>query len=374
MFARHNSEKGNKIRHAMTSGGCRYMTVFTWTETPTIEMWRHLRYLRSPLNVFNLLSGKIKSNRVEKWPESEKLKETSYEIAACIRQADEYYQSANAVGLATYPLLQFYGAQALAKAVILSNDPDQSLSNLKFHGLISRPSSIGTDLRKKLEEYVNNPSSWELEKEFAVVRDGVFPSLCRSIKDGVPSNGAALTFKDLIRCVADLSEVFKRHYSEPSHCFYLYRRPATDAQGKLEVLFHSREHLQHIRGVFPEFDHNFEEVRTESYCGFKSIEKGKELTNLPTVEKGTVAGDYLVRPLDCGIHRSLSKLYASLFILSNVVRYKPAFWMRLIEGERSGSSSIAEALCNCAKRRLPNDALEAIWKEDFVYGSPAYLA
>jgi hypothetical protein len=87
------------------------MTVFTWTETPIVEMWRHLRYLRSPLNVLNLLSGKIKSKRVEKWPESEQLRERAYEIAACIQQADEYYRSADAVGLATHPLLQFYGAE-----------------------------------------------------------------------------------------------------------------------------------------------------------------------------------------------------------------------------------------------------------------------
>lgn len=350
------------------------MTVFTWTETPMVEMWRHLRYLRSPLNVLNLLSGKVKSNRVKKWPISEKLKEISYEIAACIQQADEYYQSSNSVGLATHPLLQFYGAQALAKAVILSNNQELSLSDLKYHGLISRPSSTCADLRKRLEEYVNNPSSWELEKEFALVRDGVFPNLCRSIEDGIPSNGAVLTFKDLIRCVPDLSEVFKRHYDERSHCFYLYRLPKLDAEGRLEVLFRRGEHLQDVRQVFPELDQSFEEVEAETYCGLRSLEKGQELTSLPPVEKGTVAGRYLVRPLDCGVHRSLSKLYAALFILSNVVRYKPAFWMRLIEGEHSGSSSIAEALCNCAKRRLPNDALEAIWKDDFVYGSPAYLA
>ena len=48
--------------------------MFTWTETPMVEMWRHLRYLGSPLNVFGLLSGKIKSNREEKLSESEELK------------------------------------------------------------------------------------------------------------------------------------------------------------------------------------------------------------------------------------------------------------------------------------------------------------
>jgi hypothetical protein len=350
------------------------MPVFTWTETPMVEMWRHLRYLRSPLNVLKLLCGKIKSNREEKWSESEELRKRSYEIAACIRQADEYYQSAETVGLATHPLLQFYGALALAKAVILSNDPNLWLSDLKYHGLSSRASSADKNHREILQEYSNNSSLWELEREFAIAIGGVFPSLCRSIKDNSPTKGAILTFKDLIRCVPDLAEVFKRHYDEPSHCFYLSGEPTRDAQGRLEILFNARDSLEDIRRVFPEFDDSFEELRMPSHCGFRSLEAREICKISGRIEKGTVAGEYLVRPLDCGIHKSLSILYASLFILSNVVRYKPAFWMQLIEGEKSGSSSIAEALCNRAKRRLPNDVLEAIWKEGFVYGTPGYLS
>ena len=350
------------------------MTFLTWTQTPMIDMWRHLRYLRSPSNVSRLLSGEIKSNREEKWPESEELKKRSYEIAACIRQADEYYQSSEAVSLTTQPLLQFYGAQALAKAVILSDDSNSWLSNLKYHGFSTRASSARIDQREKLQEYSGNSSLWELEKEFAITKGGVFPSLCGSISDNVPVDGTIMIFKDLTRCIPDLAEVFKRHYNEASHCFYLYGKPTINAQGKQEVLFGSQERLEDIRRAFPEFNNDFEELREQHHCGFRSIKASETPKVIGKIEKGTVAGKYLVRPLDCGIYKSLSILYASLFILSNVVRYKPAFWMRLIEGEQSGSVSIAEALCNHAKRRLPNDVLEAIWKEDFVYATPGYFA
>jgi len=30
-----------------------------WTETPVTELWRRLRYFRSPANVYNVLSGKV---------------------------------------------------------------------------------------------------------------------------------------------------------------------------------------------------------------------------------------------------------------------------------------------------------------------------
>ena len=96
--------------------------MFTWTETPLAAMWNHLRYLGSPANVARLLSGEVDSGRTHTLPRSSDLDKRSYEIASCIRQADGYYRAADAVGLAVHPLLQFYGAEALAKASILAND------------------------------------------------------------------------------------------------------------------------------------------------------------------------------------------------------------------------------------------------------------
>ena len=101
----------------------------------------------------------------------------------------------------------------------------------------------------------------------------------------------------------------------------------------------------------------------------------KEPMDLPltfgVVQKGTVGGRYFIRPLECGLKEPFSIIFAAMFILSNVVRYKPVFWMEQLEGNTSGSASLAEALCNLAKRRLPNEALNAIWQEEFEYGTPA---
>src|SRR5687768_9895481 len=109
--------------------------MFTWTETPLTDMWNHLRYLGSSANVARLLSGEIESGRHTALPRSSDLDKRSYEIASCIRQADGYYRAAAAVGLAVNPLLQFYGAEALAKASILANDTSVWLSDISYHGL-----------------------------------------------------------------------------------------------------------------------------------------------------------------------------------------------------------------------------------------------
>ena len=59
-----------------------------------------------------------------------------------LRQADEYYTAAEHVALPTEPLLQYYGAQALAKAAILARlvqelgrAPDAAVSGFRYDAL-----------------------------------------------------------------------------------------------------------------------------------------------------------------------------------------------------------------------------------------------
>ncbi len=293
--------------------------MFFWTETPQTEIWNQLRYLKSQKNVENLLLGKIQSERVQIHHDPDEVHERSFEIVSCIRQADEYYRAAETVGSATQPLLQFYGAHVLVKAVILANTTKR-LSDFEYHGLNGKISTAKPEFRNDLRDYKEDQSQWEIEKEFAITNGGVFEGLCESINESIPERGEIFTFKDVVSRIPDLSEIYRRHYDEPSCC--------------------------------------------------SKISHGAQAPNL---QKGTVAGTYNVTPLDCGIYKTFTMIFAGLFILSNVVRYKPAFWMREIEGKDSGSASIVEAFCNLAKRRLPNDTLGSIWNEDFEYGTPGRM-
>jgi hypothetical protein len=345
-----------------------------WTDTPLTEIWHQLRYFRSSSNVYGLLTGLIKSNRTSPWAQSESVKQQAYEIASCVQQADEYFQASEQIGLATKPLLQFYGAQALSKALILANDSNIDLSKLRYHGLSTRPSIASEPRRTELQAYSDNPLKWEIEQEFAVTNDGVLPNLARIVGDNVPRFGIVLRFKELIRIIPDLSKLYRRHYSEPSHCFYLYGEPNLTNQGIFEISFSRRGDINEFLQVFPEFASGFQKEELPERFGFRSK---NALTSAPpfgVVQKGTIAGRYYVRPHESGIHESLTILYSTLFILGNVVRYKPAFWMKVIESKETGSVSIVEALCNLVKRRLPNDVLEGIWHENFTYGSAAYIS
>jgi hypothetical protein len=64
--------------------------------------------------------------------------------------------------------------------------------------------------------------------------------------------------------------------------------------------------------------------------------------------------------------------FVGLYILSSIVRYKPALWLDIIGGIKTGSITMVESFLFNAFRRFPNDVLQLIWNEDFTYGSPAY--
>jgi hypothetical protein len=137
-------------------------------------------------------------------------------------------------------------------------------------------------------------------------------------------------------------------------------------------VYFSVEDRKEVVAVFPEFQNGFSEVEMHDYPGFESTTDGEP--QFGAVENGALAGRYFVRPLASGTHSALPTLFAAMFILSNVVRYKPAFWMRIIEGRTSGSGSVAEALCDLFERHFSNLVLEQIWGERFTYGGPAYVS
>jgi hypothetical protein len=349
------------------------MTKHIWTDSPVREIWQQLRYLRSQANVVNLLSGRTRSARTTHWPDSDDLKRRAYDISSCIEQADQYFHAAQEVGLATKPLLQFYGAQALAKALVIANDDAIKLHDLRYHGLSSRASTAtAVNEKKTLQNYSDGLVDWTIEEEFAVTHDGVFPYLAGCAGDRVPARGLVLYFKDLLRITPDLSDLFTLHYGERSHAFYTYGKPQVGSDGHYSVSF-SKVDKGTVRSIFPEFDNNYEEIDHRGNPGFLSLKKVDHKPDFGIEVSGTVAGIYFTRPHPCGIVSPLSVLYAAQFILSNVVRYKPAFWMRVLEGRSTGSASIVEALCNLVERRFPCEILGTLWNERFSFGSPGYL-
>ena len=344
-----------------------------WTETPVTAIWEQLRYFTAAANVRNLLTGTIKSRRQVLWPAGSDTDARADEIAAAVAQADEYFQSARSVGLATRPLLQFYGAEALAKATIIAADREASLQGLKYHGLGTRASTASLAERDDLQDYADTPARWTVEDEYAVGNLGVFPNFARVMGDPEPPSGAVFRFREVVRILPDLAQAYERYYGESSHCIRLYELPRF-VSGEAFLIHFTGVELGTLRTVFPEFSVGFEEDTKHEQPGFRSLSTTGQAPTFGRAIRHSVAGHYFVRPISSGVSTPVVTLFIASFIASNIVRYKPAFWMRILEGRSSGSATMVEMMSNLMDRRFPHDVLESLWNERFTFGSPGYLA
>lgn len=331
-----------------------------WTDTPISELWNQIRVFRSAANVNQLLTGKLKAQRPYAFPNNEATQQRSQFIAACIRQADDYHVAEQEVTLTTRPLLQYYGAQALAKAVVLVLDQNIGMDVLHYHGL-------------KQNSLASVPGASTILQAAAAVGDGIFPNFCMVVEGKRPANNAVLRFRELARITPDLKEIYERLTGELSHTFYLSGRPSITGDGYFEVYFSHRVTCNAVASVFPEFSEDFSPTQDPGNPGFRSRSILSEQPSFFVMEKGTVAGQYLIRAHSSGIYRSPLVLHAGLFVLSLLVRYQPDLWARAIEGDKDGSAAIVEAFCNLARRRFPHDILSLLWGEPIVLATPAYL-
>jgi len=86
------------------------------SENPIEDVWKYLRlFLHHPFveerirNVHNLQKTDSRNN----------VRKQATQLGYCIRQAEEYFKASSQVGLATRPVLLYYGAVSLTQALIL---------------------------------------------------------------------------------------------------------------------------------------------------------------------------------------------------------------------------------------------------------------
>lgn len=111
---------------------------FMWTETPYTTLWDHLRVLQQPAAMAAVLMGESGSRNGENAYDRETAERKAREISGLLVQADEYFEAADTVGLATRPLPLYYGMLSLAKTVIIAWNKEVGLRELRYHGLDRR--------------------------------------------------------------------------------------------------------------------------------------------------------------------------------------------------------------------------------------------
>lgn len=110
------------------------------SNNPLLEVWKCLRLF---LNSERTIKRIREIHNVESGKHDGNIKKQAIQIGYCIRQAEEYFEASSSVGLATRPLLIYYGVVALSRALILlrndgtySFDAMRTAKKHRHHGLV----------------------------------------------------------------------------------------------------------------------------------------------------------------------------------------------------------------------------------------------
>jgi hypothetical protein len=110
------------------------------SNNPDAEVWKYLRLFLNPERTAKQIR-EIHKIEADKYVRN--IEKQAIQIGHCIRQAEEYFRASADVGLATKPLLLYYGAVALSRALILlKKDGTYSLDGMRkakrhrHHGLV----------------------------------------------------------------------------------------------------------------------------------------------------------------------------------------------------------------------------------------------
>lgn len=109
------------------------------SEEPIKEIWKHLRFFLDKSAVFETIK---QTHDIRDSKQDSNIKKQAEQIGFCIEQAEQYFNAAATVNLSARPVLLYYGAVALTRALtLLKLDGNYSIDALrkqkkhKHHGL-----------------------------------------------------------------------------------------------------------------------------------------------------------------------------------------------------------------------------------------------
>lgn len=345
-------------------------STFTWTENPYEAVWDNLRILQQPLAMAAILTGVTGARGEGDRFEPELAKSRSQEISYLITQADEYFQAADAVTLVTKPLPLYYGILALTKALIVAWKRNVSLIDIKYHGLDTRPRS------EDLKIYRESPEQWRLGDEYAIVNAGVFRHLAELLGSAEIAKGSLVRLDQLIKTDPEITVAYDRLNGFSSLTFPLYDQK--EVKDPYSLLVHpTTKDKKDFEDLFGFMLADFTIEDTLLHDQALIVTSKAHVTSRPAYlgfQKPAAGGMFLIGPslVDANggkrfLARQLSD-FAAVFILSDLVRYRPEFWVQVARGDERGNIGLVSLFLNACRRRFPLFALQALYNEKIEFG------
>lgn len=347
------------------------------TDDKIREVWTHLEFFSTEDYVRNKLSA------MHNDLEQNDLETKAFLISSCIKQAQEYYHAAVSVSMLTKPLLIYYGMYSLAKALIFLFNPMVSLGSISHHGLIKPRISESTekllDAETKLcrRGIFHQLSKHALTNQCVIKCDEMFDSttatdVYRTFCSRFAELGEArvLTLGELLVALPELFEILSEAGIENNKLLKVdisLHKNISDNWARILAIYKTENDaitLEFLQNKFRAISSNKEQIREDSQCFVfqRSLYRDyNELIPSPLVQ--AVSGQHFLilsdKPIsDICVH------FAMMFLLSNIVRYKPPLWQKIL---KTTYKSVISKFLTVSESKFPNLILNELQQRPFIF-------
>lgn len=348
------------------------------TEHPTRDARRFLRYWTEPAHV----EPRVRGLHPQLSARQERTK--AREVAVSVAQGLEFIEGSDGASVLTRPLSLFYGTENLAKALCLYLAPGTRTASFGHHGLVGdrnrryfirnltcRTAGSGTNVWSNLVSVFNADRvrlQYRHDQHGSMLRDWRFEHGA-----AIPKKGTVLKLGDLLRCLPELTEDvgpagWGTPYSVHVVSFRIRSVSGPPEQTSAEMTLR-HGHDDRVRTMIRAHDRSLLKnwkLKEERFdvLQYEWPLAPKRLTgpNLRLDVSGEPYADFS-RGRYFG---EFVTYFASLFILSDAVRYHPEQWLRLLN-DHPGEAILIDRFLDVATRKVPHLALNELRNELLVF-------
>lgn len=346
------------------------------TDDKAREVWTYLELFTTEAYAKERLSAMHKDLK------QDDLETRAFWIGSCVRQAREYYHAASSVSMLTKPLLLYYGMYSLAKAFIFLYNPMISLGAISHHGLVKptidyRAERLLEANTKSCRGIFRQLSKYALTNR-CVIRGSEAYYLSTTTDVSFPFNccftelseARIFTLEELLMTLPELFEFLLEVGIENRELLKvdidLYRNISGNWLRTLAIYKPRNKATtkSFLQNKFPEINIPGERIKEDDQCFvFQRSLHDDYSTLIPRPLVQASSGQLFLILNDSPIS-DINVHFAVMFLLSNIVRYKPPLWQQIIE---TTQKSVISKFLSISELKFPNLILNELLQRSFVF-------
>jgi len=341
-----------------------------YSESPYQKMWDTFVYFESEPTTKQFLENIYKNSGFK---DSHKYAyQNTSKLIYFIKQAKEYFHSANNSNILVKPLLIYYGMMSLIKTVILTKDPIYpSNTGVLRHGITTR--------KLKKQNYQFH------EDEVKIQKEGLLPWFYSLITNNSIDKieGNKYKIQELLSLIPELHDSYKRLYEDelihlildlkqtnlnqisfslPKTILKYYQHSITLFLNELNNSTDSKESVFHLESDNGEFV-RFTWISSTPI----SLEQPNVFNNLMIVQD--YKGRYYLRPYKESrlLLPDIMVDYMLMYNLGMLCRYDTELWGEIIFSFASEDMYIINEFLNTTQRKFPNLILNILFDQVLIF-------